>query len=218
MNSAYRRMLLVYPEFSPTYWGMQYALRLIGAKSLMPPLGLITIAALTPTGYEFRLVDLNCESLTAADMAWADVVLLSAMLPQKHALFRAAAQCKRAGKLVVFGGPYPTACPEECRPHCDVLVLNEGEVTWPLFLNDLEQGTLKPLYTSTEKPDVTKTPCPRFDLLKINDYEIIPIQFSRGCPFECDFCDIIVMFGRLPRTKTPDQLLQELEGLYQVGF
>src|SRR4030095_6632633 len=132
--------------------------------------------------------------------------------------FKTAARCKGAGKLVVFGGPFPTACPDECRPYCDVQVLNEGEITWPLFLEDLAQGVFQNVYTSETKPDVTTTPIPRFDLLRIEDYTIIPIQFSRGCPFQCEFCDIIVMFGRRPRTKTPQQLCAELQALFDTGY
>lgn len=211
-------MLLVYPEFFPTYWGMQHYLPLVKQKALMPPLGLITIAALTPGDYEFRLIDLNCEPLKDSDLAWADLVLLSAMLPQRKTLFQAARRCRQAGKMVVMGGPFPTACAEECRPFADVLVLNEGEVTWPMFLKDLEAGQVKPLYTSPEKPDVTKTPCPRFDLLNMAYYAIVPIQFSRGCPFQCEFCDIIVMYGRQPRTKTPEQLVRELDAVYATGY
>ena len=164
--TIYRRMLMVYPEFFPTYWGMQYYLPLVKQKALMPPLGLITIAAMTPGDYEFRLIDLNCEPLKDSDLEWADMVLFSAMLPQRKTLFQAAQRCKAAGKLVVMGGPFPTACAEECRPYADVLILNEGEVTWPLFLKDLETGSFKPLYTSPDKPDVSKTPCPRFDLFE----------------------------------------------------
>ena len=182
-SKKYRRMLLVYPEFFPTYWGMQYCLPLVKQKALMPPLGLITIAAMTPGDYEFRLIDLNCEPLKDSDLAWADLVLLSAMLPQRKTLFQVAQRCRQAGKMVVMGGPFPTACSEACRPFADVLVLNEGEVTWPLFLSDLEAGQVKPLYTSSEKPDVSKTPCPRFDLLNIAHYAIIPIQFFTRLPF-----------------------------------
>src|SRR5690349_13205158 len=120
----------------------------------MPPLGLLTIAAMTPPDYECRVVDLNCEPLTEEHLAWADIVLMSAMLPQKKALFRVADRCRKAGKLVVFGGPYPTACPDECAPHCDVLILNEGEITWPKFLEDLQKGSWQKLYTSAEKPDL----------------------------------------------------------------
>ena len=218
MQPIYHRILLVYPEYDPSYWGMQYVLPIFNKKSFMPPLGLITIAALTPDAYEFRLVDLNCGALTDDDLEWADMVCVSATISQKTSLFAVAERCQAAGKLVVFGGPFPTACPEECRPYADVLVLNEGEVTWPVFLADLEAGTHQAVYTNSEKPDVTQSPIPRFDLLDINQYGSLPIQFSRGCPFQCEFCDIIVMFGRRPRTKTPAQMLAELDALYQTGY
>ena len=146
MQQTYRRMLMVYPEFEASYWGMQYSMSLIQRKSLMPPLGLLTIAAMTPPHYEIRVVDVNARALTDADIAWADVVLFSAMLVQKAALMRLAQLCRDAGKLVVCGGPYPTACPDECRAWCDVLVLNEGEITWPTFLTDLEAGKVQPVY------------------------------------------------------------------------
>jgi len=218
MPKKFRNMLLVYPEFSPTYWGLQYSLPFIERKAVMPPLGLITIAALTPGDYEFKLVDMNCEPLLNSDLEWADIVLISAMIPQKATSFKAADRARRAGKLVVFGGPYPTACPEECKPHFDVLVMNEGEITWPMFLKDLEKGSYSDVYTSEEKPDITKSPCPRYDLLNYSYYAVIPIQFSRGCPFLCEFCDIIVMYGRVPRTKTSAQVLKELDTIYELGY
>jgi radical SAM superfamily enzyme YgiQ (UPF0313 family) len=214
----HRHILLVYPKFPITFWGMHYTLDLLGKKSAMPPLGLITIAALTPPSYEFRLADLNCEPLSEEDLEWADMVCFSAMLPQRQSLFEVASHCRKAGKLIVFGGPYPTACSEECAPYCDVRVLNEGEITWPLFLADLERGQWRAVYTTEEKPDVTQTPVPRFDLLHIDDYVTIPIQYSRGCPFQCEFCDIIVMLGRRPRTKTPEQICAELDALNRTGF
>ena len=217
MNKAYH-FLMIYPQFEPSYWGLQYALPIIRRKSLMPPLGLITIAAMTPAAYEVRLVDLNTQPLRDDDIQWADVALFSAMLVQKDALMPAAAQCRQAGKLVVFGGPYPTACPDECRPHCDVLVLNEGEITWPLFLKDLESGEVQPIYSSAAKPDITQSPTPRFELLHVDDYVSMPIQFSRGCPYNCEFCDITVLFGRRHRTKTPAQLLRELDALLETGY
>lgn len=218
MNNKYKNVLMIYPKFPPTYWGSQYYLPLVGKKAAMPPLGLITIAAMMPAGYDIRVVDLNCQALEQSDLEWAGMVCLSAMLTQKSSLFETGLRGRAAGKLVVFGGPYPTACPEECAPYCDVLVLNEGEITWREFLQDLEQGTYKNLYTTHDKPDVTETPVPRFDLLRIDDYAMIPLQFSRGCPFLCEFCDIIVMFGRKPRTKSPAQMLRELDAVYATDF
>src|SRR5262245_54948178 len=160
---------------------MQYYLPMIGRKALMPPLGLLTIAALTPPEYECRVVDLNCRPLTEEDLAWADMVLMSAMLPQKKALFKFAPRGRPAGKLIVFGGALHTACPDECAPFCDAMVLNEGEITYPEFLADLKKGSWKKTYTTTEMPDVTQTPCPRYNLVDLSEYVSIPIQFSRGC-------------------------------------
>ena len=218
MQKSYRRILMVYPEFPVTYWGMQCSLPLIDKKASMPPLGLLTIAAMTPPEFECRVVDLNCGPLSDADLAWADIVCFSAMISQRSSLFTAAERCRAASKLVVFGGPFPTGCPEECAPYCDVQILNEGEMTWPMFLNDLRRGDYRALYVSDEKPDITRTPIPRFDLINVDDYLLIPIQFSRGCPFLCEFCDIIVMFGRKPRTKTPEQVCDELDSLYRTGY
>jgi radical SAM superfamily enzyme YgiQ (UPF0313 family) len=218
VKRATNHILLVYPQFEASYWGMQFALPLILKKSLMPPLGLITIAAMIPDGYEVRLADLNTGPLRDEDLEWAGTVLLSAMLVQKEALRVVAARCREAGALVVFGGPYPTACPDECMPHCDVLVLDEGELTFPLFLSDLAAGTVKRVYRSPEKADITLSPTPRFDLLRVRDYVSMPVQFSRGCPYDCEFCDITVLFGRRPRTKAPPQLLRELDALYATGY
>jgi radical SAM superfamily enzyme YgiQ (UPF0313 family) len=133
-------------------------------------------------------------------------------------MFEAAARCRAAGKLVVFGGPLPSSSPEVCRPRCDVLFLNEAEETWPAFLADLARGEFQPSYACGEKPDVTLIPAPRFDLVDVRDYALIPVQYSRGCPYLCEFCDIIVMFGRRPRTKTPAQILAELDALEATGY
>lgn len=215
-----RRVLLLYPEFPPTYWGLQFSLPVIGRKSFMPPLGLLTVAALCPEdSYEFRLVDLNCGPLTKADLEWSEVVLISAMLAQKFSVVPAAARCREAGKIVILGGPYPTSTPEECLDYADVIVAGEAEITWPQLLADLERGTLQRRYAAGEdKPDLTQTPVPRFDLVRTSDYFTIPIQFSRGCPFQCEFCDIIVMFGRKPRTKTPEQIQRELSAIHATGY
>jgi radical SAM superfamily enzyme YgiQ (UPF0313 family) len=210
-------VLLLYPAFPVTYTGLQYALPAAGRKALMPPLGLITIAAMLPAECQPRLVDLNCAALTDEDIAWADVVFLSGMLSQKRTMFEAARRCRAARKPIVMGGPYPTASPDECEPWCDTLVLGEAEAVWDSFAADLVHRRLKPRYASEDKPDVTNTPVPRFDLLNIDDYLTIPLQFSRGCPFQCEFCDIIVMFGRRPRTKTPEQMIRELEAVKRTG-
>src|SRR5581483_6763137 len=213
-----RRLLLVYLAFPKTHYGMQYLYPLGRMRAFMPPLGLLTIAALTPSDVEIRLVDVNCEPLEDDDIAWADLVCFSAMLTQRRSLFALATRCRAQNKTIVFGGPYPTACPEQCRPYCDVLVLNEGEVTWPRFLADLERGTPQARYASEEKPDVTRVPVQPFHVDDLSDYTRVPLQFSRGCPFQCEFCDIIVMFGRRPRTKTAEQFCRELEAVRATGY
>ncbi len=218
LMSGGRRFLLVYPRFEPTMWGLQYTLPLIGKKSLLPPLGLMTVAALTPPEYELRLVDMNVRPLTDADLDWADAVLFSAMLPQREALFAAAARAKARGKYIVFGGPFPTSCAEDCRDHADTLVINEAELTWPRFLADWTTGRPQPTYASEEKADMTKSPAPRLDLVDLAAYTSVPLQFSRGCPFQCEFCDIIVMLGRVPRLKNIDQFLSELQSVYDRGY
>ena len=218
MSQPIRKILLVYPAFPITYWGLGHALPVLGKKAFMPPLGLITVAAMFPEGYEFRLTDLNCETLESEDLEWADAAFLSAMLPQKQTLFEAAAVCRAAGLPVFMGGPYPTANPEECRPHADVLVRGEAEAIWPQFMEDLAVGRPAADYGSDIKPDITSTPVPRFDLLKMEYYLSVPVQYSRGCPFQCEFCDIIVMYGRKPRVKSPEQVLRELDAVRAAGY
>ena len=218
MSKSFQRLLFVYPDFEPTYWGMQHALPLVGRKAFMPPLGLMTIAAMTPARFEIRIVDMNCEPLTDGQIDWADMTFFSAMMMQQRTLFDAALRCRQRHKPVVFGGPFPTSFADQCRPFCDHMVLNEGEVTWPLFLKDLEAGQLQPVYRSAEKPDITLSPSPRFDLVNMADYAMIPLQYSRGCPYQCEFCDIIVLYGRRPRTKTAAQMLAELEAVYRTGY
>jgi radical SAM superfamily enzyme YgiQ (UPF0313 family) len=218
MANACRKVLLIYPTFPNTYWGFHFALPLVGKKAAMPPLGLITVAAMFPPDFDLRLRDLNCAPLSDEDIAWADVVLMSAMLIQSRSLFEVAGRCRDGGKPVVMGGPFPTMSPDECKPWCDSLVSGEAEAVWDRFLDDLVHDNLQPVYASDDKPDVTLTPVPRFDLLNVDDYLTIPIQFSRGCPFQCEFCDIIVMFGRRPRTKTTDQMILELEAVRRTGY
>ena len=214
------RALLVYPKFRPSYWSFEKVMELIGRKAMMPPLGLITVAAILPQDWEFRLRDRNIEEIPEADWAWADIVLLSGMLVQKADMHAAIAEAKARGLPVVVGGPYATALPEELdAAGADYLVLDEGEITIPLWLADMAAGATRGRYTAGgEKPDVTHTPIPRYDLLDLDAYAEMSIQYSRGCPFRCEFCDIIVLYGRKPRTKTPEQTLAELQRLYDLGW
>ena len=213
------RILLVYPIFPKTFWSYEKILELVDRKVLLPPLGLVTVAAILPQEWEFKLVDRNIRPATEAEWAWADVVILSAMIVQKQDLLDQIQEAKKRGKLVAVGGPYPTSVPHEVENvGADFLILDEGEITLPMFIEAIQRGDTSGTFRATEKPDVTSTPIPRFDLLELNAYDMMSVQFSRGCPFQCEFCDIIVLYGRKPRTKAPAQLLAELDYLYELGW
>ncbi|HEY9849996.1 MAG TPA: DUF4070 domain-containing protein [Leptolyngbyaceae cyanobacterium] len=214
------RILLVYPLFPKTFWSYEKILELVDRKVLLPPLGLVTVAAILPQTWEFKLVDRNIRSVTEEEWAWADMVIISAMIVQKPDFIAQIQAAKKHGKLVAVGGPYPTSVPEEATAAgADYLILDEGEITLPMFVEAVERGEKAGIFRSNgEKPDVSQTPIPRFDLLEFDAYDSMSIQFSRGCPFQCEFCDIIVLYGRKPRTKTPQQLLAELDYLYELGW
>lgn len=214
------RVLLVYPQFPKTLWSYEKILELVNRKVLLPPLGLITVAAILPQTWEFKLVDRNIRAITEAEWQWAEMVIFSAMIVQKEDLLAQIREAKRRGKLAACGGPYPTSLPDEPKAAgVDYLILDEGEITLPMFVEAVERGETSGTYRADgEKPDVTSTPIPRFDLLELDAYDSMSIQFSRGCPFQCEFCDIIVLYGRKPRTKNPEQLLAELDCLYQLGW
>ena len=209
--------LLVYPEHPPAYWGAKYALDLIGIRAVFPPLGLLTVAAMFPSRYDLRVVDMNVTALEDSDLEWADLVLASSMIVQRGSQPPVIERCNRAGVPVVAGGPYPTSYHEEIRG-VDHFVLGEAEETFPRFLSDLEKGTARPFYREQRKPDITRTPVPRFDLIDMKVYHSMCVQFSRGCPFDCEFCDITKLFGRVPRTKSPEQMLGEFDALYRLGW
>ena len=214
------KVLFVYPLFPKTFWSYEKILNLVDRKVLLPPLGLVTVAAILPQEWEFKLVDRNIRAVTDDEWAWADVVIFSAMIVQKQDLLDQIQEAKRRGKLVAVGGPYPTSVPDE--PHAagaDFLILDEGEITLPMFIEAIQRGDTQGVFRSDGvKPDVTSTPVPRFDLLEFDAYDSMSVQFSRGCPFQCEFCDIIVLYGRKPRTKEPKQLLKELDYLYELGW
>jgi radical SAM superfamily enzyme YgiQ (UPF0313 family) len=214
------RVLLLYPLFPKTFWSYEKILELVDRKVLLPPLGLVTVAAILPQEWEFKLVDRNVRAVTEEEWAWADVVILSAMIVQKADLLEQIREAKRRGKLVAVGGPYPTSVPHEPQAAgADFLILDEGEITLPRFVEAIQNGATQGIFRADgNKPDVTQTPVPRFDLLEFDAYDSMSIQFSRGCPFQCEFCDIIVLYGRKPRTKSPDQLLKELDYLYELGW
>ncbi|MBF2076374.1 MAG: B12-binding domain-containing radical SAM protein [Synechococcales cyanobacterium C42_A2020_086] len=212
-------VLLVWPILPNSFWSYQETLDLAGLRSTNPPLGLITVAALLPQTWNFRLIDRNVQLETDADWEWCDLVLISAMVIQKQDFHAVIQKGVALGKKVAVGGPFPTSVPDfalEAGAH--YLILDEGECTIPLFLEALERGDERGIFRATEKPDVTQTPIPRFDLLNLDAYLAVTLQFSRGCPFQCEFCDIITLYGRKPRTKTPEQMLAEFEALYQTGW
>jgi radical SAM superfamily enzyme YgiQ (UPF0313 family) len=211
------KVLMIYPEIPVTYWSFKYILKLLGRRAAFPPLGLMTVAALLPERYDITLVDMNTTKLKEGDIVKADLVFISAMIIQKESLERVAAMCKKLGKTVVAGGPYPTGSYKNITG-VDHFVLGEAEITLPLFLRDWEGGYPRAVYLSDERPDITKTPAPRFDLVKHRQYTTMSLQYSRGCPFNCEFCDIIELFGRIPRTKEPGQFLAEMDGLYRTGY
>ena len=209
--------LLLYPRHPPTYWGNNYSLEILGIKAAYPPLGLLTVAAMFPSRYNLRVVDLNVTSLEDADLEWADLVFTSSMIPQRPSLEQVVERCNRAQVPVIAGGPHPTTFHEEMEG-VDHFVLDEVEETFPTFLRDLENGTARAVYRALKKPDVTLTPLPRFDLIDMNDYYSMCLQFSRGCPFDCEFCDITKLYGRVSRTKSPEQMVAEFDHLYELGW
>ena len=214
------RVLLLYPLFPKSFWSFDKALELVGRKVSLPPLSLTTVAAILPQTWEFRLVDRNVRYESDADWYWAELVIISGMIVQKPDMLYLVGSAKRRGKPVAVGGPYVSSVPEAVQAAgADFLVLDEGEITLPLLVEALERGETSGVFRAgDEKPAVTDTPVPRFDLLELDAYGDMSVQFSRGCPFQCEFCDIIVLYGRKPRTKTPAQLLAELQALYDLGW
>jgi radical SAM superfamily enzyme YgiQ (UPF0313 family) len=211
------KTLLVYPEFPDTYWSFRHALSFEGKRSAYPPLGLLTVSAMLPDAWERRLVDMNIQPLKPSDIKWADVVFASAMLVQKDSLRRVVELCKAEGKRVVIGGPYVTTGAERL-PQADHIFLGEAETTLPEFVRDLDLGIPKHIYQAAERPPLSTTPVPDFHLVNLKRYSAMPVQYSRGCPFQCEFCDIIEIYGRVPRTKSNEQVLAELDALLRIGW
>jgi radical SAM superfamily enzyme YgiQ (UPF0313 family) len=211
------KILLVYPEFPDTFWSFKHALKFVRKKAGAPPLGLLTVAAMLPAEWEKRLVDLNVTDLNPKDLAWADYVFVSAMIVQRDAARALIARCKEFGVKVVAGGPLFTMEYEHF-PEVDHFVLNEAELTLPLFLDDIANGTAQHVYSTTEFPDIHLTPAPLWQLANLKHYDTVSIQFSRGCPFNCDFCNVTALLGHRPRTKTALQIIAELDSLYALGW
>ncbi len=211
------KILLVYPEFPDTFWSFKHALRFIQKKSSQPPLGMITVAAMLPEEWNKRLVDLNIQPLRDSDLEWADYVFLSAMVVQRASVQQVLARCKQAGVKVVAGGPLFTGEYERF-PEVDHFILNEAELTLPPFLADLERGQPKRVYQTGEFADLHTTPMPAWELVNMKMYDSLSIQFSRGCPFNCDFCNITALLGHIPRVKSAAQIVAELDRIYELGW
>jgi len=211
------KILLVYPRYPDTFWSFKHALKFASKKAAFPPLGLLTIAAMLPRDWDKKLVDMNINKLNDEDIVWADYVFISAMITQKASAKEVISRCNKLGTKVVAGGPVFTTGYEEF-DDVDHFVLGEAEATLPPFLEHLSNGCAQQIYDSEERPDITQTPAPLWDLIDVNQYAAMAVQYSRGCPFNCEFCDIIVMNGRTPRTKRTSQLLREFTAIYRTGF
>lgn len=210
-------ILMVYPMYPDTFWSFKHALKFVSKKASFPPLGLLTVASMLPKDWNKKLIDMNANQLTDDDILWADLVFISAMSIQSVSANKVIERCINLNAKLIAGGPLFTSSPELYQ-NVDYLVLNEAEITLPHFLEDLKAGKPKHKYTSDNWANITTTPLPQWDLVLMNNYTSMNLQYSRGCPFDCEFCDITVLYGRKPRTKTKDQVIAELDALYFTGW
>ncbi len=211
------KVLLVSPQTPDTFWSFKHALKFVSKKAAFPPLGLMTVAAMLPREWQLKLVDLNVEQLSDDDLRWADFAMVSAMIVHRESVRHVARRCAALGKRVIAGGPLFTTG-HGAFPEIQHFVLGEAEEVMPQLVADMRNGELRAVYRATKWPDLARTPAPRWDLIDLRNYVTMAVQFSRGCPYDCEFCDIIVMNGRVPRTKSPEQLIAELEGLRLRGW
>ncbi|HUX28963.1 MAG TPA: radical SAM protein [Terracidiphilus sp.] len=209
--------LLIYPEFPETYWSFKHALKFLGKKAAQPPLGLMTVAALLPGGWKKRLVDTNVERLHDRHLDWADVVLVSGMHIQRESLVAIVERCRARGLRTVVGGPITSSLPA-AELKADHVVIGEAESLISELARDLEQGVAQPVYQAAERPEMETSPLPDLSLIKMKRYSTMTVQYSRGCPFNCEFCDIIEIYGRRPRTKSVQQVIAELDQLRAAGW
>lgn len=212
------KVLMVWPHFPPSFWGFEGVMEMIPESSVMPPLGLITVAALCPASWKIRLLDRAFEELPDEDLLWADLVMVSAMHAQRVDALNVLARARALKRRTFIGGPWASSEPELLLGHADHVLAGEAEEVFPSIAEALEKGEAHRLYRVTEKPDMWRSPVPRFDLLKMNMYTSMPVQFSRGCPFQCEFCDIITIYGRRPRAKAPVQVIAELDALRRLKW
>jgi radical SAM superfamily enzyme YgiQ (UPF0313 family) len=212
------KVLLIFPQYPASFWSFKYALRFISKKAAVPPLGLITVSAMLPVSWQKKLVDMNVSSLKTSDIQWADYVFISAMYIQKESVSKIIEECQKHNTKMVAGGPLFTQ-EYESYPQIDHFILNEAEITLPPFLNDLKNGNHpEKVYKTNEYADTKLTPVPDYHLLSMKDYAFMNIQVSRGCPFSCDFCEITALLGHKVRMKDSDQILKELQALYDLNW
>jgi len=221
------KVLMVQPETPNTFWNMESAIRSVGYKAVMPPLGLMTVAAMLPDRYDVRLIDMNVRPLLERDLEDCDLLFITGMWIHRRSFVEVVRRAHAKGKTIVAGGPFVVSA-YGIRGHSDFdymelekidhLILYEAENNLPAFLADLERGVARRVYDDDRKPDLDLVPSPRFDLIDPRDYSTMSLQYSRGCPFRCEFCDIIQLFGRVPRTKSCARFMQELEDLYATGY
>lgn len=211
------KILLINPPTPETFWSFRHVLRFVSKRAAFPPLGLLTVAAMLPVDWQLKLVDMNVNRLKDDDLRWADYVMLGAMIVHKEVIPDIVDRCRHFSTPVIAGGPLFTTG-HLAFPNIDHFVLGETEELMPQVVEDMLCGTVRPMYTTSRRPDITRVPSPRWDLIDMHKYVTMSVQFSRGCPFDCEFCDIIVMNGRISRTKSPTQLVAELEQLRRCGW
>lgn len=211
------KILMIYPKYPVTFWSFKYAMKFVNKKTSFPPLGLLTVASMLPREFDVGLADMNVKKLKDEDIQWADLIFLSAMEVQKESLKDVVERCKGFNKKIVAGGPLFTTQPDFMEG-IDHLVLDEAEITLPMFLSDLESGNPEKIYSSKKRPDISNVPIPSWNLLDKGKYVGMLVQYSRGCPFNCEFCDIAYLNGKNPRTKSPEQVIREIQSLYDIGW
>ncbi|MBM4054999.1 MAG: DUF4070 domain-containing protein [Planctomycetes bacterium] len=210
-------ILFIYPEFPDTFWSFKHALKFVRKKASFPPLGLLTVAAMLPSEWSKRLIDVNVTRLTDEDLAWADYAFIGSMVVQRTSAQQIIRRCRAAGLKVVAGGPLFTSEHEQFED-VDHFILNEAEMTLPSFLEDLKNNCARRIYSTSHFADIQKTPVPLWELADLRHYASMSIQYSRGCPYHCEFCNVTSLFGRNSRTKTAEQIIAELNSFYRMGW